>query len=663
MIEVSYNKKNNKLNLLCSSSLAGEVLYALSDFKITQSITNEKKCLITADMSDINEINEKLTIFKKYITLTESFISWKNENSVNKKPLLIKVGVTYSKIFRSIDTDIPHKDIEKVCRYFFKPAVNQKSYKDGRWDGYIHLYKKGTRQFLTGLLSDVEGVLRAKKIPYTIEYTYDQKPLREFVWTAKDLFTLSEDQKECIDACVKAKRCTIKASTGFGKTSAIARYVTAAHGVPTLFIANKKILLDDAAKDFVEGIDGLAESDVAQIKNGFFGDINLRKTYSFTEDDLWNTLDNKKIIVATIQSLSARLDDLRTRGPLLKWLKETCKFLIVDETQVVGSPVWDSVLSVIDAPYRLFLSATPRRVDGATLKIFAYSGPLAYDTSASRQIEQGRLCDLDIQYWPFDHKLYNDNDSELNYVECYNNFIVMNDERNKFIVERTLEMLDEERQVLVLIQFIEHGHLLKALFLEKGIELNEIEFVYGDTPDKKRQEVIDKFRKGEFKILIGSTVADAGLNIPSISGVVLCGAGNSDITHIQRIGRGSRTFDYLKNWGFEPLFLKKDNGVKKTKVIDILDNNVAFFKKQAKNRYYNACEEFGADRVKIIGADRAIFRYRSKKSESLKGIDDQNQMNKMFSAFTGIKDSDNPPRPKRSSDELFKDFLNAVSKY
>lgn len=431
--------------------------------------------------------------------------------------------------------------------------------------------------------------------------------------------------------------------------------------MPTLFIANKKVLLDDAAKDFEGGIDGIDAEDITQIKEGQFGDIKLAKTDTYTEDDLWEALTSKKVIVATIQSLSARLEDGRTRGPLLRWLKDTCKFLMVDETQAVGTSSWDSVLEQIEAPYRVFLSATPRRVDGATLKIFAYSGPLVFDTSADEQIAKGRLCDLDIQYWPYDHKLYNDNDTELVYNEVYTSCIVQNEERNKFIVERTMEMLDEERQVLVLIQFIEHGYTLREMFLTAGLEVDEIEFIYGETSNKKRQGAIDDFRKGKFKVLIGSTVADAGLNIPSISGVVLCGAGNSDITHIQRIGRGSRTFDYEKNFGYIPKHIIADGGVKKTRVIDILDTNVAFFKKQAKNRYYNASEEFGADRVHIVGADTSIFRYRSKKKENISDVDSDKSISDMFNAFKGI-DVDKATNVEIKHDPAVANFISMFKK-
>ena len=194
--------------------------------------------------------------------------------------------------------------------------------------------------------------------------------------------------------------------------------------------------------------------------------------------------------------------------------------------------------------------------------------------------------------------------------------------------------------------------------MEKGLEVDEVQFIYGETPDKKRQEAINGFRRGDFKVLIGSTVADAGLNIPSISGVILCGAGNSDITHIQRIGRGSRTFDYKGNWGFEPKFLQDSGGNKITRVVDILDTNIAFFKKQAKNRYYNASQEFGADRVHIVGADQSIFRHRAKKKDSLKDVDDSKALNEMFGAFQNI-DREQIDNVQVEENSQVTDFLRA----
>lgn len=126
--------------------------------------------------------------------------------------------------------------------------------------------------------------------------------------------------------------------------------------MPTLFIANKKTLLDDAKDAFVGLIDGLDASKVHQIKNSIFGDIKLKKDTKASEiPDL-----DSHIIVATIQSLASRLDDPRTKDKLIDWLQNKCKLFIVDECQSINDKQWKKVLDVCKAPCRLALSATPQ---------------------------------------------------------------------------------------------------------------------------------------------------------------------------------------------------------------------------------------------------------------------------------------------------------------
>ncbi|MCX8074121.1 MAG: DEAD/DEAH box helicase family protein [Clostridia bacterium] len=558
----------------------------------------------------VYNLNSDLTPFKNELEIDQSFVEWKNKNINVKTPVLIRCGVITSKIYKG-SYDIPHKDIEDVCKYFFKPAVKQQRYIDKKWDGYIHLYKKWLHEFPTGLLNDVCGVLEKHNIPYVVEYTYEQKPKRQFDWKPKDLFQLEPDQIEAIEAAMKGLRGVVKAPTGFGKTAALARYLTAYHGVPTLFIANKKTLLDDAAEDFKNGIEGLNADDVIQIKDGWFGKTKI--TGSTRIEDI-KPLD-APIIVATIQSLSARLKDERTQPYLIEWLHDKCKFVMVDETQAVGTKIWDEVLNEVYAPYRIFLSATPRRTDGATLKLFAGSGPLLFTTTAEEQIKKGRLCELDIEYRVFDHKAYNENDADIQYSDEYKYRIVENEERNlECIVRPAIEMINEGRHILVLIQLIEHGLILKEMFLQNGLDPDDIRFIWGETPDKIRQSAINEFRKGNFKVMIGSTIFDAGVNIPIISGVILTGAGNSDITLVQRIGRGARNCNYEDVLGYMPEFMKQSDGKKITKVIDVMDINVKFFHKQAKNRYYNSIQEFGKDRVHIVGGDSSVLSSRKKRT-------------------------------------------------
>ncbi len=556
----------------------------------------------------VNTLNEKTKPLAKLFKIEDSFKKFVKDRGLVKKASNIRIfcGVVESKI---LGKGVPHKDIEDACKYFWKPAVRNPKFKAKKWDGYIKLYRRWDRTFPTGLLYRVLKVLDNKKIKYDVHYSYDQNPKRQFDWYVDDGIVPDPDQIEAIEAAFKGKRGVLKAPTGFGKTAILAKRLTAKFGVPTLFVANKKSLLDDAAEEFLDGIVNLNQ--VGEIKDGQFDTFKI-KSNTQTEDipDI-----TSPVLVGTIQSLHARLMDDRTRYKLKYWLNNICKFIMVDECQAVGTMMWDEVLNECFAPIRIMLSATPKRTDGAKLKINAQSGPPLFSTTAEEQIDKGRLCELDIEYRVYDHKLYNEKDEGIQYQDGYRAWIVENEERNReMIIKPTLEMLDEGRFPLVLIGFIDHGFILKEMFINAGIPEKDIRFVYGNSPDEARKNAIKEFRKGKFRILIGSTIFDAGVNIPIISGVVLAGAGNSEITHIQRIGRGARNADYEKSIGYLPEFMRVNHGQKITKVIDVFDANVKFFTNQSWNRYKITKDEFGASRVKIVGDINKVIKKKKSKS-------------------------------------------------
>lgn len=507
----------------------------------------------------------------------------------------IECGIHNATVYWKNTSKVVIENIWKQMSYFYKPAVNDWRYKQKKWDGMIRLYNKKTHTFPTGLVHMVEEYLTKINKRFIVYYNYEKRPTPCFDWEANDKVIPEEDQYTAIDSTDNL-RGVLKAPTGFGKTAVLAVRTVAKFKVPSLFIANKKTLLDDAKNAFIGLIDNLDSTKVHQIKDGVFGDMKIKK--DTTIDDIPD-LDSH-IIVATVQSLSTRLKDPRTSEKLRNWLQNECKMFMVDECQAMGTPQWDEVLNSCNAPLRFALSATPRRTDGGLLKIFAQTGETIYNTTAEEQIEKGRLCELDIQYHLFDQAIYNDNDSDIQYQEAYSEWIVNNERRNDFIVNQVKAMIAEERLSLLLINIIEHGFVLTEALVRAGIDRDDIRFVHGESSDKVRKEAIDDFRKGKYKVLIGSTIFDAGVNIPVISGVVIAGAGNSDITLIQKIGRGARTVDFEKELGYIPKFMIGQE-TKITRVIDIYDKNVKFFNKQAMNRFANASTEFGEDRVKIVG--------------------------------------------------------------
>jgi superfamily II DNA or RNA helicase len=546
-------------------------------------------------------------------------------------------------------------EIDKATRYFFKGAVRDHRFKRGLWDGYIRLYNKRNKRFYTGLVHLVTPVLDKFKLTYEIINNYETSVPRQFEWIVNDGIQPDPDQIEAIAAGYNGKRGVLKAPTGFGKTAILAKNLVARFGVPTLFVANKIALLDDAASEFVKGMDGDPIS-VGEIKEGKFCGRTITKDMPPIEKI------ETPIVVATIQSLYKNLMNPVTKDVLGDWLANICKFIMVDECQAVGTSMWDAVLSRCLAPYRIMLSATPNRTDGGKIKIHAQSGPILFSTTAEAQIEKGRLCELDISYLVFDHGLYNESDNGVEYNNAAMEWIALNERRNmECVVNPTLKFVEEGRIVLVLVSLIAHGEELKRLFVENGVPESDVRFIHGSTKSEVRKESIREFRKGEFKILIGSTIFDAGVNIPAISAVVLAGAGNSEITLVQRIGRGARQADYENDFGYLPEFLTRNHGQKVTKVIDVMDMNVKFFTAQSFNRYKNAKAEFGSKRVHIVGSIDGTKRRRVAR-EKIKSDEAKTIQNDAMAPFLKNAINKNPRMGFEILDKLEVEALQAFEK-
>lgn len=343
------------------------------NFLIVQP-TDKKETNLLRKVADFVPFQEGWTIPCKYIyqlrELLKSIKIWERTDAFNKfikelKPqqtVEIKCGVINSYIdFKGLDGKSPiyseaKKNIDKACSYFMLGAQNSSMYKRGLWDGIVRLYNSRYNSVPTGLLYLVEEELNRKHIKYVKYNTFNDSPKPEFNWKVNKVIIPDKSQLQAVEAGLKYKRGVIKSPTGFGKTSVVSVRLTASFAVPTLFVANKKTLLDDAKDSFVNLIDGLEESEVDEIKDGTFGKIKIKKD---TQESDIPALDSH-IVVATIQSLHSRLNDPRTSKNLKKWLSKICKLVIIDECQSINDKQWKEVLNECKAPYRIALSATPQ---------------------------------------------------------------------------------------------------------------------------------------------------------------------------------------------------------------------------------------------------------------------------------------------------------------
>ncbi len=108
---------------------------------------------------------------------------------------------------------------------------------------------------------------------------------------------------------------------------------------------------------------------------------------------------------------------------------------------------------------------------------------------------------------------------------------------------------------IVAASLLKHGHDAAA--------------IHGDLPQAYRTEVLQRFRDGDLKLLVGSDVAARGLDIPDVSHVFNYAPPPKDEDYVHRIGRTGRagrtgeSFTLVapndsKSWGFILKMIKQD---------------------------------------------------------------------------------------------------------
>jgi len=112
---------------------------------------------------------------------------------------------------------------------------------------------------------------------------------------------------------------------------------------------------------------------------------------------------------------------------------------------------------------------------------------------------------------------------------------------------------------------------------------------------KKQKEILDKFRDGEYNVLVATSVAEEGLDIPSVDLVVFFEPIPSEIRTIQRRGRTGRrrtgkAYIMAMKGTVDEAYLKvaKDKEIKMQKVMTLMDSKVPKSDNQSKLDHYVA---------------------------------------------------------------------------
>lgn len=400
------------------------------------------------------------------------------------------------------------------------------------WDGYRKLFSTRYQTFPIGLLDRVRSAFVNAGIP--VQVVDKRKRNNETITYRTTDYQLREYQTNAVLASVAHGNGIVKAATGAGKTTIAARTIDALRK-RSIFIVHTRDLLYQTIESFSRIF---PDETIGQIGDGKINYQNITVATMQTLAVLNGIEVGKNKFdedADGIKETKAQYKEIYDPDAWHKY-RNSVDCVMFDEVQRICSQTAYGVRFLFErANYAFGYSASPWRDDGSDLMIEAAFGSRIVDITASELIQQGYLVKpiITIKDAPVCY-------TNGTYEQVYRSGIVENMFRNMQVVQDAMEQYNLGRNTLVLVTQIKHGEILEKMLHDMGAPAT---FISGKSGMKKRRQTIQDMRDGKAPIVIASTIADVGLDVPRLQSIVEAGAGKSSVTALQRLGRIMRPFE------------------------------------------------------------------------------------------------------------------------
>ena len=360
--------------------------------------------------------------------------------------------------------------------------------------------------------------------------------------------------RELLFSAEEHPRALISLPTGAGKTRVATQALvealsTGGLGSPVLWIAPSDELCEQAVQTWSE------------LWRAYGAMDELRIGRLWGPNEVPEAPGGRQVVVATADKLRYRVD-----SDEYGWLSEaTC--VVIDEAHTATTPEYTKVLQWLDISSRgrarttraplLGLTATPfrgtseeetkrligrfggRRLDRvfgdsddyeATYRVLQEMGVLS--RVDGEELETGTTIDIDRDLAPHER----DSFQRLGLPSRVFDTIAKDVDRNRLLLESILAH-PRDWPILLFAVSTEHAHTMAALLTLEGVPAAAVDH---RTEPAVRRRYVDRFRRGELRVLANFGVLTQGFDAPATRAIYVARPTFSPNTYQQMIGRGLR---------------------------------------------------------------------------------------------------------------------------
>jgi len=424
-----------------------------------------------------------------------------------------------------------------------------------------------------------------------------RREAEEFISGPIDLPPLHDFQMEVLEGITTLlttntprRRAVISLPTGGGKTRVI---VEAAVLLVLKPVGDSRIVV------WVAQTDELCEQAVQAFRQVWVNlgakktDLRIIRLWGGNPNPAIQDLDKPLVVVASIQTLNSRMG---TVG--LAWLQRP-GLVVVDECHHAITPSYTNLLRWLDAevpqinsespeePPIIGLSATPFRTDDDESRRLAKRFdkrwfPADQERLHLRLRSQGVLSQAEYEALKSGVGLLPEEIEQLgqlsepwegldfeNLLERINQRLAGSKKRNEQLVERIRRSV--ERSILFFANSVLHAQEMSARLNLAGIPAAAIS---GDTPVVARRYFLERFQRGDIRVLCNHSVLTTGFDAPKTDMVLISRQVFSPVRYMQMVGRGLRG--------------EKNGGTAQCRIVTVVDNLGRFQDRHP----YHYCQQY-----------------------------------------------------------------------